>query len=375
MSLSFTSFSVSQALTRYTLNDVRFNVVNVSFSNLNKWVLNHFFNDDFGSIHLNKRASLNVQLKPIDLGEISGFKLRIKIRNLNLVKDSDTAGFHFNSVLEISTEKPRLFDEFLDISTKFSGFLSFATLKPVFISEMDGIIKHKRKKPDYIDILLRFREESNHQYSSRDYYGLIPFRFIEQNISLVVLKYFKLVDLYYPVYDLYLTSIRNPSTVLENEFRNLVESLEAYHRRKLPKKYISSEDYKREILPLFLDVIPQELETSFNSKLKNSLKYMNEYSLRRRIKDLIRDLPKELGLKIQKGAGYRKNIIDNIVLIRNHFAHFDPNEKRPIPKGPISLQLLNEEMRLILEANILMDFGFDVDHIFKFIRITKRFHH
>ena len=70
-----------------------------------------------------------------------------------------------------------------------------------------------------------------------------------------------------------------------------------------------------------------------------------------------------------------RNIIDNIVLVRNHFAHFDPNEKRFIPKSPVSLQLLNEEMRLILEANMLQDLGFDIEHIWKFTRITKRFHH
>jgi hypothetical protein len=358
-----------------TLNDVRFHVVNVAFRNLNKWVMEYFFEDDFGSLYKKDHASISVHTKPIDLGEINGFRLRIKIRNIEQVKGRDIAGFHFNSSLEISTDEPRLFDEFLDISTKFSGFLSFATLKPVFISDMDGIIRHKRKKPDFINILLRYKENHYEDYSSRNYYGLFPFRFVEQNISKVVKNYFDLLEMYYPVYDLYLYSIRNPSSILENEFRNLVEGLEAYHRRRFSGKYISNEEYRREIYPLFLNVIPEDLEKNFKEKLKNSLKYMNEFSLRKRMLDLIKNLPEELEFKIQKEKGYQDDIIRNIVKIRNHFAHFDPNEKGFIPKDPVSLRLLNEEMRLILEANILQDFGFDIEHIWKFTRITKRFHH
>ncbi len=240
---------------------------------------------------------------------------------------------------------------------------------------MDGVIKHKRKKPNYINILLRYKEDLGVDYSSRDSIGLFPFRFVEKNITEVLRNYFNLLDLYYPVYDLYLYSIRNPSAILENEFRNLVEGLEAYHRRRFPGRYISNEEYKRDIYPLFIEAIPNNLNKHFKEKLKNSLKFMNEFSLRKRILELIRNLPKELDFKIQKEKGYQNDIVRNIVLIRNHFAHFDPNEKRFIPKDTVSLQLLNEEMRIILEANILIDLGFDIEHIWKFARITKRFHH
>ena len=70
-----------------------------------------------------------------------------------------------------------------------------------------------------------------------------------------------------------------------------------------------------------------------------------------------------------------KSIIQANVENNNHFAHFNPSEKKFIPKNQASLQLLNEEMRLILEVNLLQDQGFDIEHIRKFTRITKRFHH
>ena len=368
-------YACFSGITFNKLNDVRFDVVNVSFWHLNKWVMNHFFDDDFNKILSTKKVTLGLQLEPIDLGRISNFSLRIKINKLEQVYKSNITGFQYNSVLEISTEKPRLFDDFLDISKKFSGFLSFATLRPALISEMDGVILHKRKKQNSVDILLRFREFEDSEDFSVNHYGLIPFQFIEENIAQVINKYFELVDTYASVYDLYLSSIINPSTVIENEFRNLVEGLEAYHRRKLPGKYISNDEYRRKVLPQLSEAIPCELEGNFREKLKNSLEYMNEYSLRKRITELIRNLPRDINLKIQNESGYREDIIRNIVLIRNHFAHFDPEEKRYIPKDPISLQLLNEEMRLILEANILVDLGFDVGYINKLIRLPKKFHH
>ncbi|NPV39714.1 MAG: hypothetical protein HPY72_00010 [Anaerolineae bacterium] len=368
-------YACFSGITFNKLNDIRFNVVNVSFRHLNKWVMNHFFDDDMNTILSTKKASLGLRLEPIDLGRISNFNLRIKINKLSQVYKNEITGFQYSSALEISTEKPRLFDEFLEISIKFSSFLSFATLQPALISEMDGVIHHKRKKYNCVDILLRFREFEDSEDSSANYYGLIPFQFIEEKISQVINKYFELVKTYDSVYDLYLSSIINPSTVIDNEFRNLVEGLEAYHRRRLPGKYVSNDDFRREVLPRLIEAIPCELDRSFKEKLSNSMEYMNEYSLRKRITELIRNLPKDLNLKIQKESGYREDIIRNIVLIRNHFAHFDPEEKRYIPKDAISLQLLNEEMRLILEANILADLGIDVEYINKLIRIPKRFHH
>lgn len=191
----------------------------------------------------------------------------------------------------------------------------------------------------------------------------------------IISKWFELSDLYFPVYDLYLSSINNPSIIIENEFRNLVEGLETYHRRRLPGKYLSNEEYKMHILPLFMESIPDDLENDFKMKLRHAFNYLNEYSLRKRIKDLIGNLPNELELKIQEEPNYKKDIIRNIVLIRNHFAHFNPDEKKYIPNDPNSLRLLNEEMRIILEANILQDLGFDPDYIHKFVRITKAYHH
>ncbi len=48
-----------------TLNDVRFHVINVCFRNLNKWVMEYFFRDDFGNLIRSKQASINVHSNPI----------------------------------------------------------------------------------------------------------------------------------------------------------------------------------------------------------------------------------------------------------------------------------------------------------------------
>ena len=63
------------------------------------------------------------------------------------------------------------------------------------------------------------------------------------------------------------------------------------------------------------------------------------------------------------------------MLIRNYFAHYNPSEKKYIPKDSISLNLLIEEMRIILEANILHDLGLPNENIIKFIKITKGYVH
>lgn len=149
------------------LNDVRLDVVNVSFNHLNKWVFNHFFDDDFNKILSESRASIVVQIEPINLGVISDFHLKIKIDNIKMINEKDIAGFKFNSVLEISSEKPRLFNEFLEVSIKFSKFLGFALLKPTFIIGMGGVIKHARKRYENIDIILRFKEKTFDGFESR----------------------------------------------------------------------------------------------------------------------------------------------------------------------------------------------------------------
>ena len=126
---------------------------------------------------------------------------------------------------------------------------------------------------------------------------LIPLRFIIGNIDQVLKNWFDLSELYKPVYDLYLSSIRNPGMVIENEFSNLAQALEAFHRRKFPGIYLDKQEFQDNTLPLLKKSIPDCLRDDLRMRICESMEYINEFSLRKRIKKLIDNLPIELGFK------------------------------------------------------------------------------
>jgi len=146
----------------------------------------------------------------------------------------------------------------------------------------------------------------------------------------------------------------------------MTQAIEAYHRHKFEGKYLSDKDYKP-IYNRFKEIIKVlDIEDSFKDALKSKLKYGNEYSLRKRLKDLFvkyRDIT-------QNFIKDEDNFVNRIVDTRNYLTHYDKKLKN-IAEGR-DLYRITQKLKKILQICLLSELGFIKEEIQSMFLRDKR---
>ncbi|MBN3945220.1 MAG: hypothetical protein HWQ38_01500 [Nostoc sp. NMS7] len=133
-----------------------------------------------------------------------------------------------------------------------------------------------------------------------------------------------------PVIYLYLGLFYLPKRYLTERFLSLAQAIEAFHRILYGGRYINEQEYKNGIYQSFLRAIESDsnvynLTSEFKDSLKQRLSYLYEFSLRKRLKELI-GLNKtcfSTGFLTKKEL--RDNFIATVVNIRNKLTHLNEN--------------------------------------------------
>src|SRR5699024_1480387 len=155
---------------------------------------------------------------------------------------------------------------------------------------------------------------------------LFTFEDVRSNFENIFNNWFKKMSELKNVYNLHLGNFFNKNTV-ETKFLNAIQALEVYHRTQGHGKLFSDEDknaYLHTVNESIKDVLPDKIKKKNNKKKKQekiykdeekndylqtdnekikdvlpdkikkeinkSLKHLNEYSLNKRLKDIIRNL-------------------------------------------------------------------------------------
>jgi len=152
---------------------------------------------------------------------------------------------------------------------------------------------------------------------------------------------------------------RNP--VLELGFLTATQALESYQRRRDGDRslFVTAEEYET-VRTALVGSIPEKTNKDLRAALKKRLEYGNEWSLRRRLKELMRRFP----------DGFRSRVlhrkldewVEDVVALRNDLVH-----NADIPKGSDWLydRLANEieRLRLVLRLLVLEDVGFSLEEL------------
>lgn len=182
---------------------------------------------------------------------------------------------------------------------------------------------------------------------------LIPLPLIRERLPEVLDYWFAKRDLLSPVHELFLGALFNPRTYPDFQFLSLAQALETYHRRTNPEaRYLSEQEYADERYPEIVTSLPSSLPGPLREKLKATLKYANEWSLRKRLKELVNAIP------ITGIAGDDPAFVERIVDTRNYLTHY-PEELEPEAlRGPELMEAV-EEMRRLLAFLLLRELGLD----------------
>ena len=112
------------------------------------------------------------------------------------------------------------------------------------------------------------------------------------------------------------------------------------------------EDIKNQIIDFIQELIKNE---DHKNSLGNKIKFGNEISLRKRLKELINDL-KDYEI-INKIIDRKKDkFIGEVVDTRNYYTHYDDSSN--FKKDNEKLHILNFKLKILIELIILKELGF-----------------
>jgi hypothetical protein len=178
-----------------------------------------------------------------------------------------------------------------------------------------------------------------------------------QNIAPRLLgRWFTSLELLAPIYDLLFGTLFDPDSFVRTKFVNLTQALESFHRRTEGGTYISSGEFVvvRDALNA---AIPTHTPSPLKQKLSDSIGYSNEYSLRKRLKELFQSLDRSTVemLKIHDVAG----TVEQIVKTRNYLTHFNEEQKTSMVDDVVAMHYMNERLTALLFVLIVRKLGID----------------
>ncbi len=186
---------------------------------------------------------------------------------------------------------------------------------------------------------------------------LFTFKDISGRFESFLRKWFEKVDLLEPIYDLYFGTLYNPCMYLKHRFLSLIQAIESFHQRIYGGEYLLDENYKK-VYDTLVNAIPNGVKTDFKEILENKLKYGNELSLRKRLKEIFDKYQEILNVFIEN----KNTFIEKVVDTRNYQTHHDKDLKERYASGK-ELYNLTQKLKILLEICLLIELGFSSEEI------------
>ena len=354
-------------------NDLEFYEVSATLSHLQRWVWStgiHITPDSLGM----KWAITQERQSDISLGMIDDLELVLQFEG-QLKPGFGNCELSETCFLTIKAQTSTNYTIFERIVQQFQHFLALGVSCPVYALSVKGRpekwvedVSVLAKQP-VCEVLRKLAMDGNctkeifpqeMQFSMSD---------LGDDVSGYIGRYFEKYTLLKPVCDLYFSTLYNPGMYTQQRFLALAHAIEAYHRTFVGGQYQSDDEYHAGLEKILWDALPRDVDADFRSSLKNKLKYLHEYSLRKRLQDICNQFSSILEPHLGAASEFTGTTAD----IRNHLTHRDPRDKSrsEFPDG-INLWCRCEQLSLLLEACLLHQIGFSDEKIKKLLPRNKR---
>jgi hypothetical protein len=267
-------------------------------------------------------------------------------------------------VISFSEKKP--LQDLMDISYRLQHLISLGTRRSAFPVAMwgaTGTVGEVQRVGIYYQTLGRTGtvkdRPSRHEmlFSLQDLPG--GFEDLPGGFGPAVEKWLTRAEDLDPVYRLYLGTVYNPQMFLEQRFLNLLQALEAYHRRTTTTLDLPEDQHEKRMEAIF-GAVPEE----HREWLEGKLRYSIELNLRKRIKHIFDEHPQTVDSVVGSSSKDKKTFINKILDTRNYRTHFDESLEDRAARGE-ELHRINDKLRHLMEMCLMAEIGFDDDEITK----------
>jgi len=359
--------------------DIMFDNLSINYSNLEEWTRITGF--QFETVTDPKN-----HLKKYEVKYSFPKKAEANLDNFNISFDYNFRSFgdrikevnlKQTTFIKITPHKPIHFNCYQrNVSYHIKNLLCLAIGRAVYPLIIKGKTeKYKTKLPNgsvvHNDILIFHSIGTLSELSKKllPFDVLFSFKDISDNFEKYLKNWLAKSKVLQPVYDLYFGTLYNPSMYLQHEFLSLIQALESYHRRIHDGKYLSDDDYAQ-IYRTLIKAIPQEVDNNFRESLKQKLKYHSEFSLRKRLKEILEKCRDVINLLIHDNESF----IEDVVNTRNYLTHYDRNLEMKAKDGQELNQLI-QKLKFILEICFLIEIEMSMETIKALVSRNQRYQH
>jgi len=274
---------------------------------------------------------------------------------------------------EIIPNQEMSFDWFMVKIRLLSNFLSFGIGSPVFSLSVEGRTDQLTMKVGdvvrHIDIPIFFILQDTPQKYKHIHWSRMFFAYghVVSDFETMIKKWFEKSELLDPVYDLYFGTLYNSSMYVQHEFLSLAQAIETYHRRVYGGKYLDAEPYEP-VRQSLVEGIPGDIDSDFRESLKSKIKYGNEFSLRKRLKEILDDH----SVLAESLIGNSGMFIEDVTNTRNYLTHYT-EELNPKAKKGCALYVLGQKLKFLIEICLLSELGVSLETIKNRLKEDKRY--
>ena len=352
-------------------DDILFDGFTVRYGNLENWMDNRSFRvetdrmSNEGRIHYVKPEPVALRYEDMELELITGFTHNWTNTQQHLEERC--------SILVKPVDRQLAPTDIFKMTSRLRGFLTLAmgySTEPVSItgqlrsssSDSDEPTRQTSVEMHYpiVRPQVGVREVRRHEM-------LLTLRDLGDRILQIIPRWLSVAEDLEPVVNLYFSALYNPLVYAENEFLALTQAAETYHRVRIGGRYIPDSEFMSGLYPALVEVIPSDTERGFrDSLMQGKLRYANEFSLRRRLTELIRRLA-DLDVPTFGNPCLARALVSKVCDTRNYLTHYDPVLRGSAAEGE-ELYSLTLRLRAMLEILLLQELGLEQDEIANLIR-------
>lgn len=332
---------------------VSFKKISIAYNYLDRWL-------NISGIELEENTvpyeSFKVRYEiptPIEFYLKNGLKVRLEVQPKTTWKETSKREVCIKEevFLVIEASEGLYLEEIKKYIFYFQNFFSFLISEPTYPAKIYGTAE---KTSDPVEIV--FNETVRRQEEGTfAVVPLYPYSHVNGKLKDILDGWLEKSEELETVYNLYFGTIYNSNIYLEHKFLNFIMALEAYHRRKGRNEEVPQEEHRKRI-----EEILEASSKEYRKWLEEKLKYSNEPSLRKRLKEIYKSL---VNVKyITQLIPDKKKFIEEIVATRNYFVHYDETLKSKALKGRDLLQAVHK-LKIIIEVCLLKGIGFSDEEI------------
>ncbi len=261
--------------------------------------------------------------------------------------------------ISLKSKELRPIEYFLDLVSKLHNFLRFAIDETVSLDSVTGYSRERTReigkgKKHEIPIKVYYRSIPYSETKSEIYWPnmLFCYRNVAGQIEKILTKWLESYEIYEPAFNLYFASVSSGQKYMEWKFLSLSQGIETLHRRNSQEMQMPEEEFK-DLVDTILQAIPQDRKDWMEGKLK----YDNELSLRKRIKQMIKPFKDLFGNGRKRGS-----FISKIVDTRNYLTHYDGELAKRVSSGE-DLWKLCMKLEALFQLHFLRLIGMDIKSI------------